>query len=179
MNYISIDVETDGPCPGLNSMLQLGAAAFNEQGELLDKYSVNLLPLNDCCADQKTTVWWNSQPEAYANVLRNQQQPSIHIPKFVKWVERFERPTAIAYPAGFDFPWIYYYCYRFNEKSPFGFQCLDIKSYAAAILKVPYREATKKNMPKAWFAGLPRHTHDACDDAIEQGMLFFRMLAER
>ena len=46
------------------------------------------------------------------------------------------------------------------------------------LLKKPYRESTKRNMPPHWFdAGLP-HTHTALDDAIEQGALFCNMLAE-
>ena len=46
-----------------------------------------------------------------------------------------------------------------------------------AMLKRGYREATKKNMPARWFDQLP-HTHQALDDAIEQGALFCNMLAE-
>jgi hypothetical protein len=95
--------------------------------------------------------------------------------RFSGWVRKYPRPTGLCYPAGFDFPWVYYYCHRFMGNSPFGFQALDIKSYAAAVLKVPYRDATKKNMPREWFEGLPRHTHDGRDDAIEQGMLFFKI----
>ena len=39
-----------------------------------------------------------------------------------------------------------------------------------------YRDATKRNMPRAWFDPLP-HTHVALDDAIEQGALFCNILA--
>ena len=46
-----------------------------------------------------------------------------------------------------------------------------------ALLKKDYRETTKRNMPKHWFDDLP-HTHNALDDAIEQGALFCNMLAE-
>jgi hypothetical protein len=46
-----------------------------------------------------------------------------------------------------------------------------------AVLKKPYRETTKRNMPKHWFSKAP-HTHVALDDAIEQGQLFCAMLSE-
>ena len=36
-----------------------------------------------------------------------------------------------------------------------------------AVLGVPYREATKRNMPRRWFTRSP-HTHVALDDAIER-----------
>jgi hypothetical protein len=36
-------------------------------------------------------------------------------------------------------------------KPEFSFSALDIKSYAAALLKCNYRQATKRNMLKEWF----------------------------
>jgi hypothetical protein len=33
-------------------------------------------------------------------------------------------------------------------------------------------------MPKRWFEGNRRHTHEALDDAIGQGELFIKMRAE-
>jgi hypothetical protein len=67
---------------------------------------------------------------------------------------------------------------RFAGESPFSHSALDIKNMAMALLRKPYRESTKRNMPPGWFdAGLP-HTHQALDDAIEQRALFCNMLAE-
>jgi hypothetical protein len=88
-------------------------------------------------------------------------------------------PVGVAYPAGFDFLFVYWYIIRFGLKSPFSFSCLDIKSYAAAVLDIPYRKATKKNMPQKWFKGLPPHTHKATDDAREQGLLFLNIVKHR
>ena len=71
----------------------------------------------------------------------------------------------------------YWYLLRFAGESPFAFSALDVKTYAMALLKSKYREATKRHMPKRWFDPLA-HTHIALDDAIEQGALFCNMLAE-
>ena len=38
------------------------------------------------------------------------------------------------------------------------------------MLKLPYRDSTKRNMPRKWFDPIP-HTHVALDDAIGQGAL--------
>ena len=46
-----------------------------------------------------------------------------------------------------------------------------------SLLKCDYRKATKRNFPKPWFDPV-KHTHVALDDAIEQGLLFCRMLQE-
>jgi hypothetical protein len=44
-----------------------------------------------------------------------------------------------------------------------------------AKLNLPYKQCTKKNMPKKWFSDLP-HNHIALDDAREQGHLFINMM---
>ena len=55
---------------------------------------------------------------------------------------------------------------------------LDIKSYAMAVLKIDFLTVTKTTMPRRWFDDTLPHTHRALDDAIEQGVIFCRMLAE-
>jgi len=72
---------------------------------------------------------------------------------------------------------VYWYLIRFTGDSPFSFSAIDIKTYAMAMLKTPFRDINKGNMPKRWFDELP-HTHKALDDAIEQGALFCNILAK-
>ncbi len=67
---------------------------------------------------------------------------------------------------------------RFAGESPFSHSALDMKTFAMVLLGKEYREASKRNMPKEWFDPLP-HTHQALDDAVEQGALFCNMLAAR
>jgi hypothetical protein len=52
-----------------------------------------------------------------------------------------------------------------------------MKTFAMSLLQCPYRDATKRHMPRRWFDP-HRHTHVALDDAIEQGALFCNMLKE-
>ena len=95
---------------------------------------------------------------------------------YVAWIKGLKgKPVFVAYPAGFDFLFIYWYLMRFVGESPFSHSALDMKSYAMAMLKTGYRDSTKRNMPNAWFDKLP-HNHVALDDAIEQGALFCNML---
>ena len=63
--YVSIDIEADGPAPGLNSMLSLGAAAFTSDGALAQTFSANLEPLPEAHEDERTMRWWASQPAAW------------------------------------------------------------------------------------------------------------------
>ena len=62
--YISVDIEADGPVPGLHSMLSLGAAAYNAWGQCVGKFSANLETLPDATTDERTMAWWATQPEA-------------------------------------------------------------------------------------------------------------------
>ena len=175
--YFSVDVETDGPCPGVNSMLSIGAVAFSETGERLGDFSSNLDLLPDAIQNPYTMAWWDTQPEAWTACRANTVPPAVAMDKFSKWVESFEgSPVFVAYPAGFDFTYVYWYLIKFIGKSPFGFSALDLKSYAMAMLGTSFRKTVKKNFPKELTAKLSvSHSHVALDDAAGQGEMFFRM----
>ena len=176
--YISTDVETDGPIPGPHSMLSFASAAYRPDKRLVGTFSANLETLPDAEGDPKTMAWWAGQPEAWAAARRELQNPADAMRRYVAWIKGLPgRPVFVAYPAGFDFLFVYWYLIRFVGESPFSHSALDIKTFAMAMLKTEYRESTKRNMPPQWFDPLP-HTHQALDDAIEQGALFCNMLAE-
>jgi hypothetical protein len=176
--YVSTDVETDGPIPGPYSMLSFASAAYTADKTLLGTFSANLETLPGASGDPKTMAWWEGHPEAWAATRSGVQDPAIALPAYAEWVERLPgKPVFVAYPAGFDFLFVYWYLIRFAGRSPFSFSALDMKTFAMALLKCDYREAVKRNMPKSWFDPQP-HTHVALDDAIEQGALFCNMLSE-
>ena len=176
--YISTDVETDGPIPGINSMLSFGSAAYLPDKTLVGTFSANLETLPEAKSDQKTMEWWKTQPKAWLACRENLQRPKLAMPKYSQWVESLPgKPVFVAYPAAFDFMFVYWYLIRFTGKSPFSHSALDIKTLAMALLKIGYRDSTKRQMPRHWFDDLP-HTHLALDDAIEQGALFCNMWQE-
>ncbi len=176
--YVSTDVESDGPIPGQNSMLSFASAAYTAGKKLLCTFSANLSTLSGATADPKTMAWWNTQPEAWAECRRNLRDAAVVMPEYVGWIKRLPgKPVFVAYPAPYDFMFVYWYLIRFAGESPFSHSALDIKSFAMAMLKIGYRESTKRRMPKEWFDRLP-HTHRSLDDAIEQGALFCNMLAK-
>lgn len=175
--YISTDIESDGPIPGPNSMLSLGAAAYLPSGELVSTFSVNLETLPGAQGDHDTMEWWKTQGVAWEACREDPVPPKQAMERYVKWVEGFNStPVFVGYPAGFDFTFVYQYLMRFVGRSPFSFSALDIKSFAMAKLGTPFRGTTKRNMPREWFKNLPKHTHLAVDDAVEQGALFINIL---
>jgi hypothetical protein len=176
--YVSTDVEADGPIPGPNSMLSFGSAAFRRSGEMIGTFSVNLDLLPEAAPDPRTQAWWESQPEAWAACRTDTRPPAEAMRAYVEWLKTLPgRPVFVGYPVAYDFMFVYWYLIRFTGASPFSHSALDIKTAAMIALKSPYREATKKNMPRRWFTNRP-HTHVALDDAIGQGELFCRILGE-
>jgi DNA polymerase III alpha subunit (gram-positive type) len=177
--YVSTDIETDGPVPVLHSMLSFASAAFRADGALLDTFSANLETLPGATQHPETMRFWETQPEAWAAAHENLQPPAAALKNYVAWLKSLPgTPVFVAYPVVFDYSFVQWYLYRFAGESPFSFAALDIKSYAMAMLKTDFHEVVKSNMPARWFdASLP-HTHKALDDAIEQGALFCKMLAE-
>ncbi len=157
-------------------MLSFGSAAYTSEKKLIATFSANLEPLEGATPHPKTAEWWATQPEAWAACRKDLQSPKVAMSAYVEWINGLKgKPVFVAYPAGFDFLFIYWYLIHFVGESPFSHSALDMKSYAMAVLKKEYRESTKRNMPKQWFDSFP-HTHVALDDAIEQGALFCNML---
>jgi hypothetical protein len=177
--YVSTDVEADGPIPGPHSMLSFASVAFDEKGHELSVFARNLETLPGASGHPATMQWWHGKQEAWTACRRELVSPDLAMPDYVIWLKTLPgRPVFVAYPAGFDFLFMYWYLLRFAGESPFSHSALDIKTFAMAVLKKPYRESTKRNMPKRWFPSVS-HTHVAIDDAREQGLLFINMLKER
>jgi hypothetical protein len=177
--YVSTDIEADGPIPGPHSMLSFASAAFRADKTLLGSFEANLTLLSGAEGNPQTMAWWATQPEAWAACRTNLRDPAEAMPAYVAWLKSLPgKPVFVAYPAAYDFMFVYWYLIRFAGESPFSHSALDIKSYAMGALGTEYRQSTKRNMPKRWFDDLP-HTHVALDDAIGQGALFCNMLAEQ
>jgi hypothetical protein len=176
--YVSTDVETDGPIPGPHSMLSFASAAYQSDKTLLTTFAANLETLPGASGDPRTMEWWSSQPEAWAACRQNARPPEAAMRAYLAWLKGLPgRVVFVAYPAAFDFMFVAWYLVRFTGENPFSHAALDIKSYAMAVLKTPFRATVKRMMPRRWFDPLP-HRHIALDDAIEQGALFCNMLAE-
>ena len=182
--YVSVDIEADGSIPGINSMLSLGAAAFQLPSRTpIATFEINLTPLPTATADPDTMKWWASQEEAWEYVNQNRRDPAEAMQEFAAWTKGLPgKPAMVCYPA-WDFMWVYWYLWHFTGTRPYGLGCLDIKTLAMSQMKRPLRQCVKRNMPKFWFQGTPRHSHKALEDALGQGIMFVNimndMLGER
>ena len=177
--YVSTDVETDGPIPGVYSMLSIVSAAYlPDSNRPQSTFTANLETLPGASQHPDTMRWWKTQPEAWAACRQDLQPPEQAMLRYVEWLKQLPgEPVFVAYPAGFDFMFVCWYLNRFTGENPFGWHALDIKTFAMALTGRDFLYTVKRNMPRDWFDDLP-YTHKALDDAISQGALFCNMLAE-
>jgi len=178
--YVSIDIEADGPIPGDNSMLNLGAAAFIPGDYTpIATFETNLKPLEGATQDPDTMKFWAREPEAWKYVTTDPVDPAEAMESFYTWSKALPaRPTMVVYPT-YDFMWMRWYLVHFlgMEKAKlYGFAALDLKSMAMPVLGTSFRGTSKRRMPKEWFKGQPKHDHTGLADAIGQGMLFLKIL---
>jgi hypothetical protein len=174
--YVSTDIEADGPIPGPHSMLSFASVALRADKAVVGEFTANLQPLPGAQPHPRTMAWWEGFPEALAKARMDQEDPAVALPRYVRWLRELPgRVVFVGQPAAYDFMWVYWYLLRFCGDSPFGHSALDVKTYAMAMLKKPYRECVNDALPTGWHDPLP-HTHVALDDARAQGARFCNMM---
>src|SRR5208337_5006038 len=85
--YVSTDIESDGPIPGLNSMLSFGSAAYTADKKIVGTFEANLHTLPGSSGDLETMKWWESQPEAWVAHRKDLQEPAEAMKAYVTWLK--------------------------------------------------------------------------------------------
>jgi len=188
ITYVVIDIEADGPIPGPNSMISLGAVAINKKGYAFGEFEINFSPLENAKPHPDTIKWFTKHaPEAFSYCKMNQVKPKEAMKKFGNWLLTLPTPRVMAaHPSPFDYMWVNWYMQMFLKDeldsppscSPFfirGQAAFDIKSYAAAKLNIDYTELHRDNYPSNLHDDT-NHTHKAIDDAREYSKLLVKLL---
>lgn len=178
--YVVVDLEADGPVPGLHSMRSLAAVTFrwdaSQPVEWLGEWTANLEPLDGAAPHPETLQWWQQRPAQWAALNEQALNPADGIRQFDSWVAGFgPQVTLVAWPATFDHPFIELYLHRFVGHSRLGHGALDLKTLASVALGTPYGHTTKQAALDLTGVSLP-HTHDALDDARQHAQLAVRLL---
>lgn len=177
--YVSTDIEADGPIPGPHSMLSFASVAYGRDKTVLASFSANLETLPDATPHPRTMEWWQQFPQAWEACRKDTRDPQHVMTEYLAWVNGLPgRPVFVGWPASWDFMWIYWYLVRFTGERPFRESALDVRSYAMGMRKCDFSRTTRSYLPKRWFSDELPHTHQAIDDALEQGALFCNMLGE-
>lgn len=178
--YVSVDVEADGPVPGLFSLRSIGAAAYDEDGNMIDTFYENLMRLENAAEYQPTIDWFQiKQPEAWHALLEHPDYPDRVMRRFYDWIVALPgKPVFIGAPVVFDHSFTHWNLWKFIGDDPFSHSGIDEKTMAWTVLGGSYREIGKRSYPERWFNPDLPHTHKALDDAVEQGYIFFQIKKE-
>ncbi len=178
--YVVVDIETNGPVPGLYSMLSIGAVASTASDEVASFYR-KLLPCEDAGQDADTMDWWQSQPEAWREVKTDALPPQLVMNEFCDWINDFKvKPIFVAHPVGFDYTFVSWYLQKFAQ-NPFSdysgvARILDLPSFASGKLNLPLSKSARPQLPESLKVGMPEHSHKAIDDARGYGVILRNLL---
>lgn len=159
---IVVDVEADGPCPGLYSMVCFGAVAVTPALDLT--FYGETAPLIDDEGAGPNPAMFIPEALAISGFTREQhlkfQNPVKTMLAFEAWLKQFARPVFISDNPAFDWQFINYYFHRFTANgNPMGYSARRIGDLYAG-LKCDLSYANKwKHLRKT------THTHNPVDDA--------------
>lgn len=171
--FVSVDIETSGPVPGVYSLLAIGACAVDGA----EVFSCEIKPLNDN-ADPKAMEIIGMSLDA---LKEDGLEPSRAMQRFGEWLDRL-RPTRgplvfVGLNAPFDWSFVNYYFHRFAGGNPFGHMALDIKAYYMGVMGCHWSEATSSAMSEVLKPQLTPN-HQALQDARFQAELY-RLIRSR
>lgn len=191
--YFSVDVEANGPVPGIYSMLSIGVVALHPDtlAEVGHFYR-RLKQLPGAMEDPATMSWWTRFPDQYIEATSEQRDQGEVMRDLERWLQRGvesfldddgtpPKPIFVAYPATFDFSFYSYYAHRFVGSAVLGFSGLDMSSLAMGLRGGCYDEQVRRNWPAAWVTEQERNeaAHHALLDARQQANIFRRMMSDR
>lgn len=164
MSYFSVDVEADGPCPGLYSMVCFGAVLVKDHSKT---FYGETAPISG---------QWLPDALAISGFSREQHTqfstPNDTMKRFASWIEQVNdpatKPVFIADNNGFDWQFINYYFHLCLGKNPFGFSSRNLNDIYHGI----------KSNSQASFKHLrvTKHTHDPVMDAKGNAEAFCTMI---
>lgn len=168
-NLIIVDVESNGPCPGLYSMVSFGAVVVD--GRFQKTFRGELAPITD-----------DFIPDTYKviGVTREQHlgfpDPEKTMKEFDSWVREISRESQnrvvmFSDNIAFDWQFINYYFHRFVGNNPLGFSGRRIGDLYAGYTRDMYGANKWKHLRDT------KHSHDPLDDAIGNAEALWKIIS--
>lgn len=152
MTWIMVDVETDGPVPGIYSMISLGAVVVDEK---LDRtFYAQLRPISEGFVSEALAVSGHTREECMTFPT-----PEIGMRDFATWIAENggNRPMFISDNNGFDWMFVCWYFWKFTGDCPFGHSSTNLGSLYKGLVK-----DMKQNFK---HLRRTRHSHHPVEDA--------------
>src|SRR5262249_10786599 len=140
--YISVDVETSGPIPGVYSLLTIGACVIGDLGATFYKM---LKPITESVNVDAMKVTGLS----LTDLLEKGESPQQAMKSFGEWVRNVAvgvAPVFVGLNAPFDWSFVNYYFHRYVGRNPFGFAALDVKSLYMGVTGCRWSETKSSKM---------------------------------
>ena len=170
--YISVDVETAGPNPGNYAMLSIGAHTVAEPAS---SFYVELKPDKDAFLPEALQISGLDMNK----LTKGGDLPEIAMTRFADWVAEATPPEGkavfVAFNSPFDWMFVNDYFHRYLGRNPFGHSALDIKAYFMGLRGVAWSDTSFEKVTKYYKISHPL-THNALQDAIDQAVVFRKML---
>ncbi len=152
MTYVMVDVEADGPAPGVFSMVVLGAIIVEPA---LDRtFYGTLRPVSDKWVPEALAVSGFSREETLVF-----DDPNGVMQAFAAWLANDikGRPMFVSDNNGFDWQFVNWYFWHFTGANPFGHSSTNLGSLYKGLVK-----DTSQNFKRLRKT---RHAHNSLDDA--------------
>ena len=157
MTWFSVDVEANGPAPGLYSMTSFGVVAI--RGDLTETFYAELKPLPGAgCIDEALAIGGMSMDH-----LENEgREISEAMTELADWLTATSsgRAVLVSDNNGFDAMFMAYYFAHAGLENPFGFSSRRIGDLYSGLQGDSFKSSEWKKLRTT------AHTHNALDDAI-------------
>ena len=153
-NYVVVDVETDGPIIGLNSIVCFGAVLIDKNFNISETFYGECKPLSNKYELEALSISGFTRKEHLG--FKNPQDVFL---EFRNWLQKNidGQPTLFSDNNGFDASWINYYFHYFLGNNPFGYSSRRIGDLFCGY---------NKNLKFQWKKfRKTKHTHNPVDDA--------------
>ncbi len=171
--YICVDVETAGPVPPDYSLLSIGACSVIEPQST---FYIELQPVNDQSNPEAAKVHQLSLVRLSAEGI----PPATAMQRFELWLAiqsaPNKQPVFVAFNAPFDWMFVNYYFIHYLGHNPFGHAALDIKALYMGRTGVTWSQ-TSWRFISPQLTDDTHLTHHALQDALDQAVLFKKILA--
>ncbi len=166
--FISVDVETSGPIPGMYDLLSIGACIIDKPNKT---FYCELKPVSN-----------NADPEALAvtgfsldKLAQDGLSPVLAMKEFDIWInvhiKENEIPVFVGFNVAFDWSFINYYFIKYLGRNTFGFTSLDIKSLYMGRCGGSWSDTKSSKILERLNPSIVSN-HNALQDALFQAELF-------